>query len=110
MRSLFFLASLFLATYAAFTQPFYRDLQYQQPMITGNDVSILQALINRSPAVVPQVNVTGIYNRATETAVKLFQANNSLTVDGIAGSVTTNTLIALCGTSRLKGDVVLCLA
>ena len=45
------------------------------------------------------VAVDGVFGPGTETAVKNFQAANSLKVDGIAGSATLTLLRALTGTS-----------
>lgn len=57
------------------------------------------------------VAITGIFDRETEKATKLFQTENNLITDGIVGPKTWKTLYALSGgflattTSRFIGDI-----
>lgn len=60
----------------------------------GNDVSGLQNTLRNAGY---QLNPTGIYDDATENAVKQYQKQNKLTVDGIAGD---QTLSSLYGTNK----------
>lgn len=53
-------------------------------------------------------SVDGVYGTKTRDAVKKFQKNNGLTVDGIAGSATLNAMgIASSGNSASNNDVYL---
>ncbi len=67
--------------------------------MSGNDVTILQNLIIRSPFV-PKGSVTlnGQYDSNTATAVTNFQKGNNIAVTagyGVFDSVTANTLLTL---------------
>ncbi|MGA9380470.1 MAG: peptidoglycan-binding protein [Phormidium sp.] len=57
---------------------------------TGNDVKNLQNLLNYVYG--PDLKVDGIFGATTEAAVKRFQKEYGLTVDGIAGPNTLNRL------------------
>ena len=74
--ALFLLLSLSLSVYgddANMPSPFYRVLQYQVPMMEGNDVFILQNLIKRSVYVNPSLQTDGVYGHNTVAAVGDFQ-------------------------------------
>jgi len=92
LLALTFLVAVALAQ-QSFTPPFYRTLEFHQPMFSGNDVYILQSLLNRDPAVTPNITVDGYFGRDTQTAVKQFQGAHSLTADGTAGEATCNALL-----------------
>lgn len=66
----------------------YRTLQLGS---SGEDVTRLQQELNRR-GLLNSTYVTGTYNSQTVEAVKAFQRSNSLTVDGIAGSITQHRL------------------
>lgn len=58
----------------------------------GDDVQLIQAQLNaiavNYPAIKPIYPVDGIYGEATQAAVKVFQSQFNLTVDGIVGKST----------------------
>ena len=56
-----------------------------QPGTTGTDVERLQRELSQLGY---QVEVIGVFNESTENAVKKFQQDNNLTVDGIVGPQT----------------------
>lgn len=64
----------------------------------GDDVRMLQKLLMDLGY---EVGVDGIYGTRTRDAVKAFQRNNGLTVDGIAGA---RTIRKLSGTSAIGAD------
>ena len=57
---------------------------------TGNEVKNLQNLLNYVYG--PELKVDGVFGATTEAAVKKFQKDYGLTVDGIAGPSTLNRL------------------
>lgn len=59
---------------------------------TGSKGDAVTRLQNRLKALGYTVNVTGTYDSATSAAVRAFQTNNYLSVDGVAGSETQTTL------------------
>lgn len=61
---------------------------------TGDPVRLLQGLLN--------IKVDGIFGSQTTTAVKTFQKNNGLVVDGIVGAKTWKKLIATFSQLRTK--------
>ena len=66
-----------------------------RPGDTGTAVRTIQyylAIISFFDDALPQVKITGTFDAATEEAVRLFQAQNGLTVDGIVGRNTWNAL------------------
>lgn len=56
-----------------------------QPGTTGTDVESLQGELSQLGY---QVEVNGVFDESTENAVKKFQQDNNLTVDGIVGPQT----------------------
>lgn len=65
--------------------PFTRILQIHTPALQGNDVTIMQNLLLRSPFVTRDgtLNVTGQYDAQTANAVSRFQRGNNMDVSGI---------------------------
>jgi peptidoglycan hydrolase-like protein with peptidoglycan-binding domain len=83
--SLVWLSVLFVVTASvAFPPPFTRDLQSQ---MQGNDVFILQNLLN-NPPFHSNLNASAVYDTATVLSVRQFQQQEGLNVDGIAGVLT----------------------
>ncbi len=71
---------------------FGRSLLVQTPRMEGEDVRTVQerlSMLGYSPG-----DADGVYGPTTEEAVKRFQANNSLEVDGIVGQQTWNRLFS----------------
>jgi peptidoglycan hydrolase-like protein with peptidoglycan-binding domain len=66
---------------------FDRALQYGD---RGNDVKTLQAWLTQ---VGFPVEISGVFGRLTQAAVKHFQASRHLTVDGIVGPITSAALV-----------------
>ncbi|MEZ6138532.1 MAG: TIGR02594 family protein [Pirellulaceae bacterium] len=58
----------------------------------GSEVRRLQSALNAKLQPSPNLQVDGIFGRNTETAVRLYQANNGLTVDGVVGPQTWGSL------------------
>lgn len=56
---------------------------------TGNNVSALQTALNNNGY---SLTSSGVYDDATEAAVKQYQTDNNLSVDGVAGNETLGTL------------------
>ena len=71
-----------------------RYLYLTSPRFQGEDVSWLQTQLNANGAS-PALKVDCDYGSKTDMAVRVFQKNKGLTVDGIVGK---NTVIALDGT------------
>ena len=70
-----------------------RSLRYQLPLMRGNDVLAVQRSLRRQGfASVGQPD--GLFGAATERAVRTFQAQAGLRVDGIVGPLTWNRLLA----------------
>ncbi len=55
---------------------------------------------------IPTVSIDGVFGADTERSVKAFQRRNSLTIDGIVGRTTWESLYQQAGTLRLSGAVV----
>lgn len=94
IRLLLSIAILYVA-FAEMPAPFERELQVQDPYLTGNDVLIAQTLVKRDPAVDPNFVVNGVYDEASATAVSAFQKANSLTASGIVDDKTAELLLDL---------------
>jgi N-acetylmuramoyl-L-alanine amidase len=72
---------------------FARALRFQEPRLEGDDVAKLQEALLKNQLTSIGIKVTGIFDRATETAVKQFQqATNQLAVDGVVGPATLRAL------------------
>lgn len=72
---------------------------------SGNEVKTLQTALKRAGCV---VNVDGIFGASTATAVKKFQLNHGLTVDGIVGSRTWKKLyVYLPNDTQALGEAVM---
>ena len=66
--------------------------------VTGDDVSSLQRLLQKAARIdpsLPQVQVTGVYDPATEQAVRLIQERYGLPVNGAAGPLTWDRIVQL---------------
>jgi len=101
MRLLFtliYIASFVFVVFAAdtvfWTAPFYRTLSLQNPPLNGDDVTIAQSLLARSPFV-KNVTVSGIFTANTLQAVGSFQKGNNLTVSGALDMPSSNLLLQL---------------
>lgn len=76
-----------------FLPPFQRSLQLQEPRLRGEDVAAVQRALLQSPIVNVNLTVTGIFDMATERAVRQFQqATGRLAVDGVVGPTTLREL------------------
>jgi N-acetylmuramoyl-L-alanine amidase len=72
-----------------FMPQFQRSLQLQEPRLQGEDVRTVQRALLQSSIVQVNLNVTGIFDMATERAVRQFQqATGRLSVDGVVGLMT----------------------
>ncbi|MEH2458929.1 peptidoglycan-binding domain-containing protein [Nostoc sp.] len=60
-----------------------------QTGVTGADVERLQGDLSRLGY---QIAVNGVFDQSTETAVKKFQQDHNLTVDGVVGPQTGSQL------------------
>lgn len=67
-----------------------RELKYTNPMMRGDDVCEVQEKLNAGGYNCGEVD--GVFGKKTDIAVRNFQTDNGLTVDGIVGR---NTAIAL---------------
>jgi len=83
--------------------PFSRYLQLSSPQMTGNDVTILQNLLGRSPFV-KALTVTGSFDTATSDALTAFQKGNALQPDGILGPASGQVLLNLHMSDGYKDD------
>lgn len=68
----------------------YRLLAYRKPMLVGDDVQWLQKELNTREHSCGKVD--GIFGTKTQSAVKSYQKQNRLVVDGIAGRRTITAL------------------
>lgn len=70
------------------------------PGMSGEDVSTLQKLLQQAsqnnPSI-PYVDVTGMFDAATENAVKQIQTQNSLPVNGSVGPLTWAAIVNIAG-------------
>jgi len=89
------LAVLFTVVTAQYTCPWSRLLSVQNPPLSGNDVTIAQTLLNRSPFVMTKIAVTGNYEMTTSQAVSAFQTGNKLPASGNIDVDTSNLLLEL---------------
>ncbi|MDY6807029.1 MAG: C39 family peptidase [Cyanobacteriota bacterium] len=62
-----------------------RILKIAEPYMTGEDVRQVQEALKKANI---EVEIDGIFGNQTEEAVKQFQGQNNLTVDGIVGPIT----------------------
>lgn len=69
------------------TVPFSRTLKFTLPMMHGQDVQALQQALVRH-GILNRMSVDGLFGPGTKKAVAAFQRQQSLGVDGIAGSRT----------------------
>lgn len=85
--------------------PFTRQLEYQQPLMTGNDVFILQNLIVRDDEV-DAIDADGYFGPATKNAVLQFQSDfaDELEQTGIFDAATAKKLLATCSNDGYKDN------
>ncbi len=67
----------------------------------GDDVRTLQELLNKAG---DSIIVDGSFGNQTHSAVKKFQTENRLAVDGIVGPITSDALTELMGTESVDDD------
>ncbi|QGU95681.1 hypothetical protein GOM49_11795 [Clostridium bovifaecis] len=68
-----------------------RLVKYTAPMMKGEDIKLIQKRLNELGF--HKGYIDGIYGRNTEAAVRAFQKAKALTVDGIVGEKTWNSLM-----------------
>jgi len=84
-------------------KPFTRELYYSTPELTGNDVIIVQNLLNRDSNVNPKLVTDGTFSPLTSTATIQFQSSVvGLPVTGIIDSVTAQTLLDMYSADGYK--------
>lgn len=97
------LAMALALTAADMPLPWKRELVYQQEeTMTGNDVFILQNLINRDQAVRGRLSITSAYDADTYTAVRAFQLAHKISVTGIFDEATANELLDCCSRDGVR--------
>jgi hypothetical protein len=72
--------------------PKYRALKLKSPQFKGEDVYALQTALLYLGYKLPQFGADGYFGQESDTAVRKFQTNNSIKVDGIAGNQTQRQL------------------
>jgi peptidoglycan hydrolase-like protein with peptidoglycan-binding domain len=84
-----------------------RALRFRIPFMQGNDIKVLQELLNLLPddIVNEPLYPDGVFGHSTRVAVKQFQAYFDLQVDGIAGPETFFALGHRCGRYATDGPV-----
>jgi len=81
-----------------------RLLYLRQPMLRGDDVAQLQRQVGSLGFDAGRVD--GIFGPDTETALREFQRNTGLPVDGVCGPSTLQALARLTGRAAHQGDTV----
>jgi hypothetical protein len=100
---------LFCAVVAAAQQmplPWTRVLDVETPLLSGNDVTIAQNLLNRAALTVP-LQCDGTYGDATADAVKQFQAiafGSGASVTGVLDSDSAQKLLDMYSTDGVVDD------
>ena len=87
--------------------PFKRILQITTPPMTGNDVIILQHLINRFEYLKEKIQVTGTYDSNTRKAVIILQEQQQqqlLSTRGVFGAKEANLLLTCCMNDKYTDD------
>jgi chitosanase len=79
-----------------------RLLRYKSPPLNGPDVVWLQERLARAGI---RVTASGVFDAVTDAAVRAFQENHDLKVDGIVGPVTRSALEDISVTSSTKSAV-----
>lgn len=69
-----------------------RVLKVGKPMVQGEDVKALQAILEKKGYYCGKDTGTGVYGKDTAHAVRMFQAENRLIIDGRAGKHTVKKL------------------
>jgi chitosanase len=77
----------------------HRLLRLKSPPLSGPDVSWLQERLARAGI---HVEETGVFDQATDLAVRAFQENHNLKADGVVGPVTRGALEDLAVTTPAK--------
>ena len=91
------LLMLAVTTLASMPLPWKRELYYDnETPLTGNDVIIMQNLINRDPSVHGRLEITGAYDAASARAVQAFQHYHKLAITGILDEPTATLLLETC--------------
>eukprot|EP00033_Pygsuia_biforma_P002120 GCRY01002352.1.p1 GENE.GCRY01002352.1~~GCRY01002352.1.p1 ORF type:complete len:289 (-),score=36.12 GCRY01002352.1:147-1013(-) len=84
---------MFCASFSAASEPFPLPFTRQlQAGDDGNDVHILQSLLNRMENIVP-INITGVYDDATANLVQHFQKVRNIPATGIVDADTATLLL-----------------
>jgi chitosanase len=78
----------------------HRLLRLKSPPLSGPDVSWLQERLARAGI---HIEETGVFDQATDQAVRAFQQNNDLKADGVVGPVTRSALEDLTVTTPARG-------
>lgn len=81
--------------------PFYRQLFVTTPLMTGDDISIAQTLLNRDKAV-SSFPIDGVFGDESSQATASFQQNNELEVTGILDSISAQTLLNMHSADNYK--------
>ena len=84
--------------------PFKRILRVTNPPMVGNDVIILQNLINRLDALKEKINITGAYDNSTRKAVTVLQEQLQVSSLGIFGQKEAEFLLSCCMSDGYKDD------
>ncbi|EGG14211.1 hypothetical protein DFA_11980 [Cavenderia fasciculata] len=74
--------------------PFYRSLSLASPVVSGDDVIILQGLLARS---VPDLPISGIFDEFTEVCLMKYQSMYNIAITGILDVNTANSILLTNG-------------
>lgn len=75
--------------------PWTAELKESDPLMEGSDVTITQNLLKRDSSVA-EIEISGVYDSMTVSAVSAFQKAHSLPVDGAVGAKTAQELLDCC--------------
>ncbi len=82
-------------TLANMPLPFYRELKFTNPLLSGDDVTIVQTLLNRDPSVANSLIVDGVFGENSQIATIKFQTANSIKSSGIIDKASADMLLKL---------------